>query len=180
MSAAAATTTTTRRRRRLPERDPDRAAEYQRRHPEPNYSDFGRLGVEYYDSRGREYVLAKPGTEMRRLYEERGEIRSTKFAGPERRRFGVRKRRVRVGTQLFWVRLPRRLGASAEAPDPEGERLVLYFAPEQILCTGRTFGVFFGPRKRTGFMLLREMAVEGPVSDPRDYEVWPKLRAREM
>jgi hypothetical protein len=158
-------------------RDPDRSAEYHRRHPEPNYSQFGRLGVEYYDKSGREYVLAKPGTPIRKLYEEHGEIRSTRFAGPVRRR--GRPQRVRVGTQLFWVRLPKRIGPRAAPPDPDGERLVLYFAPDQIVCTGRTHGVFFGRRKRTGYMLLSEMAVEGSVADPREFEGWTTLRARE-
>ena len=151
---------TTRRPRPLNER---RAAEYAARTPEPNYAQFGRIGAQYVDERGREYILATGP--LVDAYVRAGDIQHPYFITPDPR--GVHE----MGTQIFWVRIPIRLRGSVEFPDPAGERLEMYFWREQIRCEGRVDGVFVsGPKKGTGYVIVRDFVTLGRPDKPAEYE----------
>ena len=61
-------------------------------------------------------------------------------------------------------------------PEPDGEKLVLYFVAAQVLCTAKTDGVFVdGPRVRTGHVFVRDFETHGQVSDPGPFEPWLRI-----
>lgn len=144
-------------------KDEERSAQYNAKTPEPNYSEFGKIGVQYVDMKGREYILAR-GSETVRQYVESGDITVPDFNEPDR------QFTENVGTQLLWIRIPIHLRGTVEFPDSNREALTLYFVRDQVLCTGQTDGVFVsGPKKKTGFVVLRNFSTHGQVSDPSKY-----------
>lgn len=143
--------------------DIEKSKEYEAKTPEPNYSEFGKMGVEYIDLKGREYILAKEGT-LVNTYKSKGLIQTRTFFEPNR------NRREIIGTQIFWVRIPIDLRGTVEFPQPDGEHLNLYFIRDQVICIGKTNGVFVsGPKKKTGFMILNNFTTFGQVADPSKY-----------
>ncbi len=151
-----------RRYKRRP-RDPDKAARYAAQTPELNYSEFGKKKAQYVDLTGREYILATG--KVTKGYVRSGDIKHPYFVEPDR------ELQETLGTQVFWIRIPIHLRGTVPFPEPEGENLQLYFARDQILCRGRTDGVFVsGPRKKTGFVVVRDFQTFGQVADPSKYE----------
>ncbi len=138
--------------------DVRRSDEYHGSTPEPNYSEFGRIGAEYVDALGREYILADGP--LRDAYVNSGD------QDPDFRRPDPRGTRT-VGTVVFWVRLPVRLRGAVGFPEPTRDRLAMYFFSEQIPCEGFTDGVFFsGPKKKTGWAVVRDFVTFGRLANP--------------
>ncbi len=152
------------RRRRRPVQDRERSERYAAQTPEPNYSQFGQLGVQYVDFSGREYRLASGP--IVRQYARAGAVRDVEFLEPDRQ-----ARKLHFGTQVFWVRIPIYLRGTVGFPDAQGEHLELYFTRDQVLCKGTTDGVYVsGPRKKTGTIVLRDFTTFGQLADPSRFE----------
>ena len=146
-------------------KDPEKTALYIAKTPEPNYSEFGKIGADYIDLKGREYIHATTEHQIVRNYVRVGEIDSPDYTEPS---LTVEEN---VGTQIFWIRIPIYLRGAVDFPEPEDEWVTLYFAKNQILCKGRTDGVYTsGPKKKTGFVILRDFQSYGQVVDPSRYE----------
>lgn len=144
--------------------DRERSERYAAQTPEPNYSEFGELGVEYIDLSGREYRLARGP--LVRQYVQAGVVRDAEFTEPDRE-----LRNQHLGTQVFWIRIPIHLRGSVGFPGAQGEHLELYFARDQVLCRGTTDGVYVsGPRKKTATIVLRDFTTFGQLADPSRFE----------
>ncbi len=146
--------------------DIHKSREYAAKTPEPNYSQFKKLLKKknvYIDSLGREYILATGA--MRDKYVAQGYITSEDFSEPDLNSIES------VGTLIFWIRIPIKLRNWVPFPDPTGETLTLYYPKDQILCEAITDGVFYsGPKKKTGYVILRNFKTFGQVADPEQYE----------
>lgn len=146
--------------------DIHKSREYSAKTPEPNYSQFkAQLKKKnvYIDLMGREYILASG--DMRDKYVTQGFITSPDYKEPNPSSIES------VGTLLFWIRIPIKLRNRVPFPDPEGEKLTLYYPKEQILCRAITDGVFYsGPKKKTGYVVMRNFKTFGQVIDPDRYE----------
>lgn len=145
-------------------KDKKRSIEYKTKTPEPNYSEFQKIGTEYVDVQGREYILAKGGF-LKNGFERSGDIQDPTFLEPDP------ELKQSVGTQIFWIRIPIYLRGTVGFPEPSGKLLSLYFVRDQILCSGETDGVFVsGPKKKTGFIVLKKFQTFGQVADPSSYQ----------
>lgn len=155
-------------KRKAPPKDPEKSAIYAAKTPEPNYSEFGKKGsIQYVDRDGREYRLAEPSSSLVRSHKRASLSGPWKpFVEP-----GRLERNANYGTQVFWIRIPIYLRGNVDRPNPMGSTLSLYFIREQILCSGTTDGVFFsGPKKKTGYVMLKNFTVIGPTPDPSYFE----------
>lgn len=144
-------------------KDKNLSKQYEAKTPELNYSEFQKEGIEYVDLEGREYILAKGN--FRTNYVRSGDIQDPTFLEPDR------ELKQSVGTQIFWIRIPIYLRGTVGFPEPSGKLLSLYFVRDQILCTGETNGVYVsGPKKKTGFIVLKKFQTFGQVADPSSYQ----------
>lgn len=140
---------------------------YAAKTPEPNYSEFNKLLKRknvYVDLLGREYILASGA--MRDKFVGQGIITSPDFREPDPTSIES------VGSLVFWIRIPIKLRGHTPFPEPSGEKLTLYYPKDQILCRAITDGVFYsGPKKKTGYVVLREFKTFGQVANPEEYEL---------
>ena len=146
--------------------DIHKSQRYKAKTPEPNYSEFKQLLKKknvYIDLLGREYLLAEGSA--RDNYTRRGYITNTKYREANPTLIED------VGTLLFWIRIPIKLKNHIPFPDPTDENLTLYFPRDQVICRGITDGVFYsGPKKKTGYVVIRNFKTFGQVSNPKEYE----------
>ena len=143
--------------------DIEASASYHARRPEPNYSQFQ---AEYVDHHGREYALARTGDLLEAQTDVQNEIYDTPpLTGA-----------VSVKRLLLWLRMPINQRHTVSLPEPDGEKLVLYYVAAQVLCTAKTDGVFVdGPRARTGHVFVRNFETHGQASDPGAFEPWLRI-----
>ena len=140
-------------------KDEKKPRKYYARNPQPNYSNFKK--PQYVDMKGREYKLASG--EIVEQYTSAGDISHPEFEQPPLRDS------FSWGTQIFWIRIPIDSRDNVHFPQPQEGRITLYHIRSQVLCTGITDGVYYGPKKKTGFVVLRKFTSYGQVPDPSPY-----------
>jgi len=156
-----------------PSKDPEKTAIYEAKTPEPNYEEFGEIGADFIDFKHREYILATSEHQIVSKYARVGDIKFPDYTEPSL------TKSEGVGTQIFWIRIPTHLRGTVDFPEPEDEWITMYFHRNQILCKGRTDGVYVsGPKKKTGFVILRNFQSSGQVLDPSKYEYLVDKRKR--
>jgi hypothetical protein len=134
---------------------------YKAKYPQPNYHNFSK--PEYRDTKGREYKLAT-GFVKQRLVDQ-GDITQPKFTVPDLYEHQFH------GTQVFWVRIPVSRSKKFEIPDVNSnEKVELYHYFNTTKCTGTVESCFFGPRRKTGYIILRDFTSYGSETDPREYD----------
>lgn len=149
----------TRKKYRKVNQDEEEVKEYRARNPQPNYSNFKR--PQYVDMSGREYKLATG--DLVEQYINTGRISHPEFEQPPL------SGESSWGTQLFWIRIPIYLRGNVEFPQAEGGVVTLYHEQSQVLCTGITDGVYYGQRRKTGYIVLSKFTSHGQVADPSLY-----------
>ena len=138
-----------RKQTRKQSKDFEKSAIYEAKTPEPNYSEFGKEKADYIDRKGREYILAPNSAEIVQNFIRSGDIKHPEFEEPHPDII------MNWGTLIFWIRIPIHLRQTITFPDVENEWIEFYFLRDQILCRGKTGGLFVsGPKKKTGFIII--------------------------
>jgi hypothetical protein len=135
----------------------DKSFEYHAKHPEPNYSKFK---TEFIDIKGREYRRADQ-TFVDRYIKEGSMISRLPYDIPL-------KGDDNWGKQIFWIKIPIRLRGNIGYPDKE-EYLELFDIHNQIIGDGFTDGIFYGEKKKTGYVIINDFITRGQLRDPSPF-----------
>jgi hypothetical protein len=140
--------------------------EYQAKYSYPNYRNFV---PEYIDQKGRQYQLAR-SNQWKDALVRTGDIRRPDFDDPPL----YTETGGRGNGQMFYVRIPIKLSRPGsddklQWPDAEGERIELFNIDSQVIASGTTDGLFFGPKSKTGRMVLKNFETFGVAPDPAPY-----------
>lgn len=145
-----------------PPKDMARSQEYRAKNPQPNYSKFSE--PDFIDQYGREYKVAKGDfVEQQR---ERGVDIADGFATPSTTADQA------WDAQLLWFRMPIPLRHTVGLPDAREGAIKLYNVRNQVVAAGVIDEAFVYPRRRTGYVVLRNVSSSGQVADP---SVWTPL-----
>ncbi len=139
-----------------------RSQEYRAKNPQPSYSKFKE--PDFIDQYGREYAVAKGDfVEQQR---ERGVDITDGFAAPSTTSDQA------WGGQLLWFRMPIALRHTVGLPDAHEGAVKLFNVRNQVVATGVIDEAFVYPRRRTGYVVLRNVSSSGQAADP---SLWTPL-----
>ena len=133
---------------------------YRAKYPQLVYSEFGK--PDFVDTLGREYRVAR-GSFADQLSNE-GRVSNDHFLEPKLRAS------QKIGTLLLWIRIPIRTHGQVKFPEAVGEELEFFWAKQQVRASASTDGVYYGERRKTGYMFVRDFITYGQVKNPSVYD----------